>query len=146
MNNLPDLPRQHRHQESSFGTKVFKPWVHNNIHLFRKTHGGTFELKDSKGKDSIPFSSVEEPQIDASLTVKWGKKGYLIRNLTGTVGAPDYSLYYNSPAWIVINYHKLGWVIIDIETFLEEKKRSQRKSLTSIRAEELAWKTIKKTH
>ena len=138
---LPLLPKKNKHREVDFGTKVFKPWVHNNIHLFKKTHGGTFELKQTE-TDSLPFSHVEDPQIDASLTVKWGEKGYLIRNLTGTVGAPDYSLYYNSPAWIVIKYPN-GFVLIDIETFLEEKKRSKRKSLTWQRACEIATKIVK---
>ncbi len=136
MNKLPDLPKKNKHKETDFGTKIFKPWIHNNAHLFFSC---TFELKDSKGKDSIPFNSVDDPQIDASLTVKWGKGGYLIRNLMGTIGAPDYSFYRNAPAYIVIHYPK-GFVIIDIETFLEEKKRSPRKSLTWERAKEIAWK------
>jgi hypothetical protein len=136
---LPNLPKKIKHKESDFGTKIFKPWVHNNVHLF---HSCTFELKDSKGKDSIPFNSVEDLQIDACLSIKWSDKGYLIRNLTGTVGAPDYSFYKNAPAYVVMNYGKLGFVIIDIETFIEEKKRSQRKSLTFTRACAIAYKTV----
>ena len=137
---LPELPKKIKHKEADFGTKVFKPWVHANASLFKR--GCTFELKQTK-TNSIPFSCLEEVQIDASLAIKWGAKGYLIRNLTGTIGAPDYSFYNNNPAFIVIRYPS-GFVLIDIETFLEEKKRSRRKSLTWERAQEISWKIIKK--
>lgn len=135
---LPELPKKIKTDEADFGTKVFKKWVENNAHVL---YSCTFELKQTK-TDSIPFNVVEEPQIDASMCVKWSNKGYMIRNQAGTPGAPDYSFYRNAPAYIVIKYPKF-WVIIDIETFTEEKKRSKRKSLTSDRAKEIAWKVVK---
>lgn len=140
---LPNLPKKIKHKESDFGTKIFKPWVHDNIQLFSKTRGATFELKDAYEKDYLPFNAIEDIQIDAGMSIKWSKKGYLVRVLAGTVGAPDYCLYYNSPAFIVINYPK-GFVIIDIETFIEEKKRSSRKSLTWDRAVIISWRHVDK--
>lgn len=135
---LPKLPKKHKHIETDFGTKVFKPWIEKNAHLF---YSCTFETKQTE-TDSIPFSEVKDPQIDASLCVKWSDKGYLIRNTLAATGTPDYSFYRNSPAYVVIKYPSC-WVVIDIETFIEEKKRSKRKSLTCDRAKEIAWKVIK---
>lgn len=137
--NLPDLPKKHKHKESDFGTKVFKPWIEKNI---KSLFTCTFELKDSYGEDSIPFSVVDDGQLDASLCVKYSKKGYLIRNQSGTIHAPDYSLFKEQPAFIVINYGRYGWVIIDIDTFILEKKTSKRKSLTWTRACDIAWMII----
>jgi len=136
---LPKLPKKIKTIETSFGTKIFKPWVEKNAHLF---YSCTFETKQTE-TDSIAFSEVKDLQIDASMSVKWSDKGYMIRNTMAAEGTPDYSFYRNSPAYIVIKYPKF-WVIIDIETFTEEKKRSKRKSLTSDRAKEIAWKVIHK--
>ncbi len=139
MNKLPILPKKIKTVEAEFGTKVFKKWVENNAHAL---YSCTFELKQTH-TDSIPFNCVEEPQVDASMCVKWSNKGYLIRNQAGTPGAPDYSFYRNAPAYIVIKYPKF-FVLIDIEMFIEEKKKSKRKSLTSDRAKEIAWKVVNK--
>ena len=126
-----------KNRESSFGT-LFRHWILANPPKL----SGTYELKQTT-TDSIPFSCLEDHQIDASMTVKWGKKGYLIRNESGTVGSPDFSYYKNAPAYIVIKY-PLGFVIIDIETFTEEKKRSvKRKSLTWDRACIIAYRVVK---
>jgi hypothetical protein len=125
-----------KQRESSFGT-LFRHYLLANPPKL----SATYELKQTPS-DSIPFSCLEDHQIDASMTVKWGKKGYLIRNESGTVGAPDYSYYYNSPAYIVIKYPS-GFVVIDIETWTEEKKRSKRKSLTWDRACAIAGRVIK---
>ncbi len=133
---LPNLPKKNKHREADFGTKVFRPWILNNPPKI----SGTYELKITS-TDSIPFSCLEDLQADASMTVKWGKKGYLIRNAMGTPGAPDYSYYINSPAYVVIKYPDF-FCLIDIETFLEEKKRSKRKSLTSERAKQIAYQVI----
>ena len=135
---LPELPKKNKKKEADFGTTIFRPWILKNNNGFDRPC--TFELK-STSTDSIPFSCVEDLQIDASMTVRWGDKGYLIRNQTGTIGAPDYSYYKYAPAYIVIKYPK-GFVLIDIETFIQEKDRSKRKSLTWDRAQEIAWKVV----
>ena len=124
-------------KESKFGT-IFRHWVMANAqHLI----SSTFELKQTT-TDSLPFSSVEDHQADFSTAIRWGDKGVLIRNESGTIGAPDYSFYKNAPAFIVVKYPNL-FVIIGIDAWVLEKKRSKRKSLTSSRAQEIAWKVVK---
>ena len=124
-----------KQRESSFGT-LFRHWILANPPKL----SGTYELKQTT-TDSIPFTCLDDHQADFSLAIKWSKTGVLIRNESGTVGAPDYSYYNNAPAYIVIKY-PAGFVIIDIETFLEEKKRSKRKSLTWERAQDIAYRTV----
>lgn len=115
---------------------VFRHWIMANPPKL----SGTYEIKQTT-TDSISFSCVEDHQIDFSMAIKWGKKGVLIRNESGTVGAPDYSYYRNAPSFIVIKF-KSGFVLIDIETFLEEKKRSKRKSLLYLRAKQIAYQIV----
>lgn len=102
-----------------------------------------FELKDTRSNDSIPFSAAEDHQLDALLAVKWGKKGLLYKAPDDSRNIKPFDLFYliNSPGFIVIKYPSL-FVIIDVETFVEEKKRSKRKSLTSSRAKEIAWRVV----
>ena len=132
MKMLPNLPKKNKHKELDFGTKIFRSWILSNPPGI----SGTYELKTTL-TNSIPFSCLEDTQIDASLTIKHGEKGYLIRNMSGTIGAPDYSYHYKEPAWIVIKYFKF-FCIIDIDVFLNEKQISKRKSLTSDRAKAIA--------
>lgn len=56
-----------------------------------------------------------------------------MRNHGGN-GEPDYSYFYKQPTFLVINYTHKGFVIIEFETFLEEKKNSKAKSLSWKRA------------
>jgi len=98
------------------------------------------EVKDTRGKDYLPFSEVKEEQINNALASK-SSKGNLIRISTGTIGGPDYAWYINSPAPIFIHYPK--WlIVIDTETFVLERSRSKRKSLTLARAQEISIKSI----
>lgn len=126
---LPELPRVLKHKEADFGLQ-FRTWVRDNWHTT-----ATFELKQSQN-DSIPFSCLEEHQIRYNLA-----KERLVR-VQGTIGEPDMINLINVSAFIVIKF-KSGAYIISIEDFLLEKKRSQRKSLTSSRAQELACDIIK---
>lgn len=125
-----------RHESKS--SLTFRKWVSANAGSLISC---TFEMKDSRGEDSLPFIKIEEPQIDHAMAIKWSKKGDLIRVESGTIGAPDYVFYKNAPAYIVIKYPNC-FTIIDIETFTEEKARSKRKSLTVVRAKEIAWRVI----
>ena len=100
----------------------------------------TFETKDTRGKDSFPFKEWEEDQINHALRNR-SDKGNLIRIEKGTPGAPDYAYYRNSPSWVVIKYPK-GWVIISPETFILERTKNKRKSLTWARAVAIARKVI----
>ncbi len=122
--------------ESKFSL-LFRHWVMANASNLISC---TFELKQTS-TNILPFSSVEEHQLNFSQAIRHGKKGVLIRNESGTIGAPDYSFYRESPAYLVIKYPTF-FCLIDIDTFLLEKERSKRRSLTSSRARELSTVSI----
>ena len=130
---LPTLPKQIKGQEAAFGLEFRKWWI---AHPFP----GNFELKHTKGAQSIPFAAVEPEQITVGQCV-YSLKGALLRVTVGTPGAPDYIGQMNQITWIVIRYPK-AFYIISLEAFLMEKKRSTRKSLTAERAENIATITI----
>lgn len=126
---LPNLPKINKKKEADFGLLFRKWWVKHGM-------DAGYELKDSRGKDSIAFSEVSEKQEYVGLASK-SRVGILIRVERGTEGAQDYIGLKNSASWIVIKYPKF-FCIIDIENFLAERDRSKRKSLTSDRAKEIA--------
>lgn len=103
-------------------------------------HSSSIEVKDTRGKDSFPYTELKEEQINNALASK-SDKGNLIRISVGTVGAPDYAYYRNAPAYIVIRYPKC-FVLIDIEAFVMERDRSTRKSLTEDRAKDIAIRAV----
>jgi hypothetical protein len=125
------------YMESKFSI-LFRHWIKANPQI-----SGTYEMKDSKGKDYINFSEVTEDQINYGLAIN-SNKGTFIRVQAINGGEPDYVYFRNSPAYIVINYPKT-FSIISIGTFILEKERSKRKSLTEQRASEISVKTVKKT-
>lgn len=93
------------------------------------------EVKDTRGKSSFPYAELKEEQINNALASKSGK-GNLIRISSGTIGGPDYAWFIDSPAYCAIRYPS-GFVLIDIETLIIERKQSKRKSLTWERACEI---------
>lgn len=93
-----------------------------------------FELKQTSS-GSISFSCVEEHQCEYLLAIK-GDRGVLIR-VQGVNGEPDYIYLRKSRANVVIKFSK-SFHLIDIETFLKEKKQSARRSLTEGRAAEIS--------
>lgn len=98
------------------------------------------EVKNTRGSNSFPFNELKDEQVNNAMASK-SDKGNLIRISVGTIGAPDYCYYRNSPAYIVIKYPS-GFVILDVETFVLEKDRSKRKSLTWERACEIAVRVV----
>lgn len=103
---------------------------------------GEIELKDTKGKDSLPFKAFEHDQEVIARIATEGK-GVLVRRTVGTAGGADYSgLTRDIPYWIAIKYPH-GFEVIAIGAFLLEKKRSTRKSLTSDRAREISTISVK---
>ena len=129
---LPSLPRINKTKEADFGVD-FRRWIEKN-----PRYSSAFELKQTS-KSSIPFSCVEEKQLVYGLAIK-SDKGTLIR-VQGINGDPDYIWCRNMPYNIVIKYPTM-FCLIDVETFILEKERSKRKSLTSDRAKEIAIKAI----
>lgn len=123
-------------QQESKSAILFRHWLRANPQL-----SGSYEMKDSGGKDRIPFSAVEKSQLEYGMAIK-SDKGVFIRVTAIQGGEPDYVYLRNSPAYIVIKYPK-SFQIIDVETFVLEKERSKTKSLTEDRAKDIAIKSIK---
>ncbi len=117
-------------REAKFGI-LFRAWWRSN------RISGAFELKDTRGADSISFSEVGEEQINSGKANK-SKKGNLIRAQSGTDGTADYIGLVSFPSYIVIKY-PLCFCIIDVEVFENEAKESIRRSLTKERAKQIAF-------
>ena len=120
-------------KERSFQT-TFSHWL-KNVH--RKT--GAFELKVAKN-ESLPFSAVADHQLQALENVRYGTFVFKIID-AGYQNPFDCFCLTRQPAWIVIKYEKF-FCLITIDTFLLEKERSVRKSLTAVRAREIAVEVI----
>jgi hypothetical protein len=129
--NLPELPKQNKKKEAEFGIK-FRRFIEEHPPHF----SCGYELKDTRGKIYLNFNEVSDEQIVNALKSK-SDKGHLIRLTKATIGSPDYEYHKNFPRYIVIKYPR-EFVMIDIETFIMEKKRSKRKSLLLKRAKELS--------
>lgn len=132
-NMLPDLPQRNRKKEADFGV-----WLKNYTekHPFLITTG--IECKQTE-KDSIPFSVVTSQQVAFGMAAK-SSKGVWIR-VQGLSGEQDYIFLVNSPSHVVIRFKKVVcW--IDIETFVLERDRSKRKSLTVDRAMAISIRTV----
>lgn len=127
---LPQLPKKIKQDEAKFGLK-FRKWLDEHPMM-----SCTFEMKDTRGSTSLPFSEVGQEQRMHGLRTG-SDKGNLIRIQTGTPGAPDYAYYRKAPAFIVIRYPK-SFQIISVETFMHEEKRSKRRSLLESRAKEIS--------
>lgn len=123
---LPNLPKQIRGSEAGFGIEFRRWWEKHPLQ-------GNFELKHTKGANSLPFAAVEPDQVIMG-NAAYSRKGTLVRVTVGTPGAPDYIGQKNQITWIVIRY-PTAFYVISLEAFLMEKKRSTRKSLTAQRAE-----------
>ena len=121
-------------REASF-TIQFRHWLKAN-----PMASSSFELKQTT-TDSIPFNVVKEHQLDALLACRY--EGLLYKIPDDSMGIKPFDLVYlrNAYSWVVIKYPDC-FVIIDSEVFKLEMERSKRKSLTSSRAKEIAWKTI----
>lgn len=125
-----------KRNESKFGI-LLRHWIFANA---KKLKTGTFEIKQTQGS-SIPFSSVEEHQVDYSLAIKHSEKGAFVRVEAGTVGAPDYIFLKHEPAYIAIRFPDF-FCIIDIDRFCMEKIENKRKSLTADRAKAIAFAVV----
>lgn len=131
---MPPLPKQNKKLEADFGIKL-KAYIEKNP--FKISTG--IELKQTE-TDSIPFSAVEPQQVAHGLRTK-SDKGVWIR-VQGTNGEQDYIWLVNTPSYVAIKF-KSGTCFIDIETFVLERDRSKRKSLTWERAKEIALREVK---
>lgn len=121
------------HRESKASIR-FRHWLKANPHFTC-----AIEMKQTM-TESFPFSDVKDHQIDYGMAIK-SNNGVLIRTY-GIEGLPDYVYLRREPSYVVIQYPK-SMEIIDMETFVTEKERSNRKSLTWDRAKQLSVFSIK---
>jgi hypothetical protein len=131
---LPELPRVLKKREANWTTDKFIPWC--------KKYGQTFawEVKHTRGKDYLNFNEVKPNQIAKLLEVRHGV--YVRKNPDmGETTDFDGQCLVGEPAYIIIKY-PLVFVLINIDTFVLESKRSKRKSLTSERAKLIAFKVV----
>lgn len=115
---------------------LFRHWLRANP----MRQSCTFEMKDTRGKEMLPFSAVEPHQLVYMDSIMTSPKGVLIR-VQGTNGEPDYIYLYRDPTYIVVKYPDC-FCIIQYAHFVDEKESSKRKSLTVERARQIAWHVV----
>ena len=120
-------------REAKFNT-TFNHWLKN---VYKKT--GAFELKQTKS-DSLPFSDVKPHQIEALQAVRHNTFVYKIPDL-GLQNPFDCFCLTEQPAYVVVKYPKF-FCLISVDSFVLESQKSKRKSLTSARAKDIAFKVV----
>lgn len=120
-------------QQESKSSLRFRHWVRANG---KRLMSGSYEVKDSRGKNYLSFKEIKEEQINHALANQ-SERGNLIRISSGTVGGADYNFFRKSTAWFVIFYPEV-FHVISVENFLFERDRSTNKSLTEQRARAIA--------
>lgn len=113
---------------------TFSHWL-KSVH--KKT--GAFELKQTK-TNSLPFESVVAHQVAALRNAKNGVLVYKIPDV-GYQNPFDCFCLTGVPAYVVVKYPDF-FCLIDINDWIQEVKLSDRKSLTSKRAREIAYLTV----
>jgi len=110
---------------------------------FLKTHHGcAIEVKHTRGKDSIPFSALEEHQRVA-LAAVFGN--IVVHKLDdGGLRKLPFDLFglAHVPAFVAVRYPDFI-AIVAIHVWMQEEETSKRKSLTRERALELAYDVIR---
>lgn len=124
-------------REANFGL-LFRKWWKTQEDM----PSAAFELKQTT-IDYISFSALQEHQEIALLASK-SRKGILYKapDDSRSVKPFDYFHLARAMAYVVIRYPK-GFEVIDIDTFLLERDRSQRKSLTHERARRISTFSVK---
>lgn len=123
-------------KHESKASVLFRHWVHANPKL---TKTCSFEMKDSRGKRSLPFTEVKDRQLEYAEAITGSPKGVLIR-VQGVNGEPDYIFLKQEPSFIVVKYPRCMCIIY--ASVVAYEKRSGSKSLDVERAREIAEKVI----
>ena len=112
--------------EKNFQT-LFTKW------LKRQGRTGAYELKICK-KPSLPFSNVEEHQINALKEVKDGTFAYKISDFSPGMKPFDCFCMSNESAYVAIMFYypnkSKNAYVIDIDIFISLIKTCGRKSIT----------------
>lgn len=122
-------------REANF-TTVFRSWLRAN-----PMPSAAFELKQTT-KNCIAFCALKEHQSDALFAAK--TRGISYKLPDDSRGIKPFDVFYLrcAKAYVVIKFPFL-FVLIDIEQWRKEEKKSTRRSLTSQRALEIAFLTVK---
>lgn len=120
-------------REANWSTAKCKAWCEHNL-----LPPAIVETKHTRGNDSISFSEFRASQRNWGM-IAIGNKGKMFKmsDMSPEHKPGDYFLIGLQDYWIAIKYPKF-FVVIDIEKYLEEEKRSKRKSLTAERAKAIA--------
>lgn len=123
-----------KYKEKNFQTD-FNKWLKN---IFKTT--GAYELKVADGI-SLGFSAVEEHQEMNLYSCKHGNFVFKIPDL-GNQNPFDCFMLANTPAFLVVMFHakqpgQKEFFMIDIDDWIAERKKDERKSLTEARAREI---------
>ena len=126
-------------REANFG-QTFRSWIKSQPLYF--PNGAVFELKQTT-TNSIPFSDVQDHQIDALVASELNHNGLLYKIPDDSRGIKPYDMVYlrKTNAYIVIKYPKC-FSVIPVMSFIEETSKSKRKSLTSERARDISYVTV----
>lgn len=117
-------------REAAFQTK-FNEWLRGS---YKGT--GAFELKETDGP--LPFIRVEAHQKNSLSAAKHGILAYKIPDDSRSFKPFDCFSLSGVPSYIVVKYRRGDFYLIDVDTFIEEDRRSVRRSLTESRAAEIA--------
>lgn len=122
-------------REANF-TLRFRSWIRAN-----PMNSAAFELKQTQ-TNSFAYSDLKEHQVNALLAAK--HKRILYKVTDDSLQAKPFDFFYLSSAnaYVVIKY-PLGFVMIDIDVFLNLKKIDTRKSLLWETAEKHATVRVK---
>lgn len=120
-------------READFG-RLFRHWLKANPLV-----NAAFELKQTTG-NSLPFSDVQQHQIEALQAVRENGAGFLYKIPDDSMGVKpfDYAYFNNALSYIVIKYPDHFCLIEPDDFILERDVLSNRKSLTSARAKAIA--------
>lgn len=121
-------------REAEFQT-LFRHWI-----MVNPMHTSAFELKQTT-TDSIPFSEISEHQILALQTAKKKTLLYKIPDDSRGIKPFDMVYFHKTAAYVVIRYPKF-FCLIDVDKFVQEDNRSQRRSLVSFRARAIAYTVV----
>lgn len=133
---LPPLNKLRKKKEADFGL-FFRNWLRNNPQC-----SGAFELKQCD--EYLPFSDVRDHQISALLSAKYSGLLWKIADDSRGVKPFDYFYLRDSSAYIVVKYNNANFFcLIDVNVFILEKAKSRRRSLTALRASEIAFINVK---
>lgn len=126
---FPKLPQRKKLKEASFTDKKLDEWLREIQPMSM-----AIESKQTEG-DSIPFSEVSDEQLNYLLRIR-SQEGVKIRTLSIN-GQPDHIWLRNFPSFIFIKFPNF-FCGISPDVFIQEMKKSKRKSLTSERAKAIS--------